>query len=79
MGRARQYITRVDLYKFLCKWELRSYPDDRGRPLFDPAARLSPGTLANNSGWRLQRTAEEAAYGAELGFSLLELGCFVRP
>ena len=40
-GETSQYITRVDLYKFLCKWELRSYPDDRGRPLFDPAARLS--------------------------------------
>ena len=28
--RSAQYITRVDLYKFLCKWELRSYPDNHG-------------------------------------------------
>ena len=40
-GEKSQYITRVDLYKFLCKWELRSYPDNQGRPLFDPASRLT--------------------------------------
>ncbi|CAE7352977.1 PIF1 [Symbiodinium sp. CCMP2592] len=28
-----QYVKRVDLYKFLGKWMLRSYPDERGRPL----------------------------------------------
>ena len=28
-----QYVKRVDLYKFLGKWILRSYPDERGRPL----------------------------------------------
>ena len=39
--KSSQYISRVDLYKFLCKWELRSYPDNQGRPLFDPPARLS--------------------------------------
>ena len=39
--KSSQYISRVDLYKFLCKWELRSYPDNHGRPLFDPPARLS--------------------------------------
>ena len=28
-----QYVKRVDLYKFLGKWILRSYRDERGRPL----------------------------------------------
>ena len=28
-----KYIKRVDLYKFLAKWTLRSYPDERGNPL----------------------------------------------
>ncbi|OLQ06333.1 hypothetical protein AK812_SmicGene10358 [Symbiodinium microadriaticum] len=32
--KSSQHISRVDLYKFLCKWELRSYPDNQGRPLF---------------------------------------------
>ena len=44
-----QYVKRVDLYKFLGKWLLRSYPDERGRPLMlqgsDAAAALSPDTL----------------------------------
>ena len=39
--KSSRYINRVDLYKFLCKWELRSYPDNHGRPLFDSPAHLS--------------------------------------
>ena len=46
-----KYVKRVDLYKFLAKWSLRSYPDDRGRPLMLGAgkstaqAALEPQTL----------------------------------
>ena len=32
-AKASKYVKRVDLYKFLGKWILRSYPDERGRPL----------------------------------------------
>ena len=39
--KSSRYINRVDLYKFLCKWELRSYPDNHGRPLFESPAHLS--------------------------------------
>lgn len=32
------WVKRVDLYKWLGKWSLRSYPDSIGRPLFQNAA-----------------------------------------
>ena len=40
-------MKRVDLYKFLGKWVLRSYPDDRGRPLMLGAGKATaPAALA---------------------------------
>ena len=40
-----QWLTRVDLYKFLPKWLLRSYPDGRGRPLFSAPSELTPSKI----------------------------------
>ena len=44
-----QFIKRVELHKLLGKWILRSYPDDRGRPLMlqgnDAVAGLGPEPL----------------------------------
>ena len=45
-GKGSKYVKRVDLHKFLAKWALRSYPDDRGRPLMLAALEdLSPEAL----------------------------------
>ena len=45
VGQETPYVKRVDLYKFLGKWLLRSYPDETGRPLMSPPDALQPARL----------------------------------
>lgn len=52
-------VKRVDLRKFLAKWMLRSYPDDRGRPLM-----LGSG-----------KTTAEAALAPEALRAVLDADC----
>ena len=46
---SEKYVKRVDLFKYLAKWALRSYPDSQGRPLMtqgaDAASTFEPDKL----------------------------------